>query len=378
MRDLLKAFRPASFRGVSFQVDTEATDGGRRVAISPIAYSDTHITEDMGGAVARFTLTAYVVGDAFDAAARSLSAALNAPGPATLVLPMGGPQLVRVPHWSLQRELMRAGYVGFDIEFVSAGRASTPFAAVPARELVARLIASAVGLVSQAVSTANRDVKPGQGDGASLAVVADRLETVARASGLPASTASDVAASIATVRAAAASADPTPVAAQCAGLVAEAAAAIARDGDPIQAGPALHAALADVAVDPVALASAASFAAAWLLALTSADYGSQQDARRARDLISPTVDPVLDVLATGLDATVHQWLSEVAAVAAQSLSDIAANRAPLVRIETGISAPATLLAYQLYADAGRAAELTVRNAVATPALMPVSFEAISP
>jgi prophage DNA circulation protein len=65
-------------------------------------------------------------------------------------------------------------------------------------------------------------------------------------------------------------------------------------------------------------------------------------------------------------------------VATLHLSQTAAERAPAVRVETGVSLPSTLLAYDLYGDAGRAEALVDRNRVATSLVMPVSFEAVAP
>ena len=184
MRDWLRAFRPASFRGFPFFVDVEDAEGGRRVAVSPIAYSDLVITEDMGGDVRPFSLSAYVAGDAADVTATAFIAALSAPGPATLVLPMLGPVLVRVPHWRLSRERARAGYVGFEIDFISAGLSSAPFAAVPGALAIASLIASAVALISDAAAFRMRDTATGQAAPSALAIAgaATRLTTSPNAS----------------------------------------------------------------------------------------------------------------------------------------------------------------------------------------------------
>jgi prophage DNA circulation protein len=90
MRDWLTAFRPASFRGVPFKVDGEGMAGQRRLSISPIAYADSSVIEDMGRDPMIWPVTAYLAGDFADREAQALTAALSLKGPGLLVLPMHG------------------------------------------------------------------------------------------------------------------------------------------------------------------------------------------------------------------------------------------------------------------------------------------------
>jgi prophage DNA circulation protein len=43
-----KGVSAAAFRGVSFKVDLEEVFGARRLSVSPIAYAETSVIEDMG------------------------------------------------------------------------------------------------------------------------------------------------------------------------------------------------------------------------------------------------------------------------------------------------------------------------------------------
>lgn len=78
----------------------------------------------------------------------------------------------------------------------------------------------------------------------------------------------------------------------------------------------------------------------------------------------------------GAGADLYGWLQSVIAVACRYVSDIAANAAPLVRVETAISLPSTVLAYQLYGDATRAGGLVDVAKASTPMVMPSAFDAI--
>ncbi len=104
-------------------------------------------------------------------------------------------------------------------------------------------------------------------------------------------------------------------------------------------------------------------------------YPARQDAAAARSMLAETSAPVLiDVGAFGAPAL--DWLSGLTGEVALALSRTDADRAPLVRVETGVSLSAIRAAYELYGDANRAGELIARNRVATAAYMPAAFEAL--
>ncbi|MCO6410102.1 hypothetical protein [Hoeflea alexandrii] len=112
-------------------------------------------------------------------------------------------------------------------------------------------------------------------------------------------------------------------------------------------------------------------------AVVRADYPSRQDAQAARTAVSARADMVYGEAGIYGPETIA-WLVSMTGVATLTLSRTAAERAPAVRVETGVSLPSTLLAYDLYGDAGRAEALVDRNRVATSLVMPVSFEAVAP
>lgn len=374
MRDWGKAFRPASFRGVSFFVDVEGASGGRRIASSPVAYSDRHVVEDMGGRERAFQITAYVAGDAADGQARGFQRALQAKGPGTLVLPMGGPVLVVVPSWSQSRAKDRAGYVAFDIEFLSAGLAAPLFAPVPAGLQIAGLMAQAAALFSTAAGLLMRDAGPVQDAQVSISArtVAGSLQGLAAATRLSNEHGPlvDAAARQITLIAD----KPAGLSPSICGLIASAATHIVERGQPDADA---YAGLTATDDDVAGLTAAGVFAAGFCHAVCSVEHLSRQDARAARTRIAPVTDMVSLRLGTAGFSDAAAWLDGIAAIAADYLSVTAANRAPLIRVETGISLPATALAYALYGQADRAGELVSRNRVATPAAMPVTFEALA-
>lgn len=107
-------------------------------------------------------------------------------------------------------------------------------------------------------------------------------------------------------------------------------------------------------------------------------WPSRPSARRARARISDAGDIALSAVATlgANGASAYAWLSTLVAVSCRLVSDIAANAAPIVRVSTGISMPSTVLAYRLYGDAKRAADLVEISGSSTPLVMPTRFDAL--
>lgn len=107
-------------------------------------------------------------------------------------------------------------------------------------------------------------------------------------------------------------------------------------------------------------------------------FPARQDAQAARSTLSAAAGPVIETAGGVLGDAAGDALAGVIGAAVQSLTRIAADRSPLVRVETGVSLPSVVLAYRLYGDPERSIELVARNRVATPAAMPVVIEAVAP
>lgn len=123
MRDWVNAFRRASFRGVSFWVDSEGPERGRRVAVHEISGGNTPVVEDMGRRATSFSIYAYVASDRADYEGLALEAACDASGPSMLVLPMEPGQTVHCLSCRRDWTKDRMGYVAYDLAFVEAGSA---------------------------------------------------------------------------------------------------------------------------------------------------------------------------------------------------------------------------------------------------------------
>lgn len=377
MRNMLKAFRPASFRGVSFSVITEDMGGGRRLSIHPIAYGETPVIEDMGKAEHRFPITAYVAGDDFDGRAAALAAALAAKGPATLVLPMHGIVLARVEAWSRSRAKDAAGYIAFDVAFIEAGTGSAPFSAIAGAGAIGAALSAGASLLAAALSRAyagrmDARASTDTADARAAAAGARSLASLTSpATSLPADAESALAAL--SVAGTAAVADP----AGFAGALVEAWRQVAIAADP----EALRAEIA-MAIAPATSATGAAINAAMLgayaMATVSADYRAQADAAAARAALAALASAAIEDAAAFLGDDATAWVAQMTGEAALSISAGAANRAPLVLVETGLSVSAIVAAYALYGDANRDAEIVDRNPAGNAVFLPLRFEALAP
>ncbi len=105
------------------------------------------------------------------------------------------------------------------------------------------------------------------------------------------------------------------------------------------------------------------------------DYGDQPSAALAREALSAGAERVYAIVDETYGADVLAWLVQLTGEAVLIISALAANLVPMVRIETAIPLPSSLLAYDLYGDAERGGNLVRRNAAATALAMPKILEA---
>lgn len=377
MRDWLKAFRPASFRGVPFKVDVENASGGRRLSIHPIAYADTSVIEDMGRDPHRYSVTAYVVGDRADGAALALAAALATKGAGTLVLPMQGALAARVVTWSWSRYKDYAGHVGIDIEFVEEGLAGVPFVAMAGAGALAALFSDGAAAIGAALARITKGLTAGDlaGDLDDAADAVDNARMIAALSAPDGAPATDLETALSALSAAAPElrADPQGWAA----AIAEAWRLIAIRSDATS----LRQELSPIpeAAGTAAMAVTRCFSAAALaIATVRDDYAAQADASAARTTLAEVSEPVMADVAAWLGGEAAAWIASLTGEAALMVSAGQASRAPLVMVETPFSISAIRAAYDLYGDGTRAGEILTRNGGGDPVFLPVRFEALAP
>lgn len=113
--------RRASFRGVTFHVEGEQPEVGRRVVVHEVSGGEVNPTEDMGAAVTYIAVDAYVTGDQADTAGLALEAACAAPGAALLQLPIDLPVMAHCRLCRRDRHRDANGMVAYSLEFTPYG-----------------------------------------------------------------------------------------------------------------------------------------------------------------------------------------------------------------------------------------------------------------
>lgn len=367
-RDWSRAFLRASFRGVPFWVEYDSLSGGRRVAVSNIAYGEQPITEDFGRRPRELPPGIYLAGDNADIEAAALTAALDAPGPAMLVLPQGGGTLAHCADFTRNRMLDRNGYIGFDVTFIASGSPSVRFAvdigfgavlsAFIAFALVAGRAYSLLSLVANVVAPAQKSVA-GKLNRLVEETVDDPFEQQAwqdlRDYSL--SDNGDIDTFIP--------------------IISDALIELAGNDRQLFARiEVLHQEFADEEPTVAVMAQSVTLAAMALIAV-SIDIETRAEAKTLRATLSKYADHLADQLGTVAGFEVAEQLTVCVGLAVRSLSFRSANLAPAVMVENEASLPAARIAWEMYGDPERAAELVERNGIATPALMPVRIEALA-
>jgi prophage DNA circulation protein len=129
------------------------------------------------------------------------------------------------------------------------------------------------------------------------------------------------------------------------------------------------------------VASAQLVRLAALAAVTEAvlrrNYRSRPDGVAARAALSALYDREIEAAAAPAQADLYIALVEARGAAVDYLSRTIADLAPVVTVSAPSPLPSLYWAWRLYADPGRAGELTDRNRVRHPSFMPASFAALA-
>lgn len=383
-RDQLQA---ASFRKVPFFVDSHEATVGRRVHVHEFPFAELPYTEDLGRKARGFTLQAFVLGPDYMAARDRLLAAIeDKSGSGQLVHPYWGEVRCTVLECKISESTAEGGMARFALTFVEAGLSAIQLAKT---NTPAQVSAAADFAASAAVANFNRRHS-----------VAGKPAFVAAASGsIFKGALGGVQSAISLVRGAA-----------------DQVASLQRDVDaakrdwvtliyaPASASQALLAAIKQL-VRGVASTPADSLALARVLyrfgatlpdvkpsttsrkaqasnqlellrlvhvvavaegarAAAGLDFASYQDAIKARDEITATLDDVL--LADGVPDDLFDALRALRSAVVRDVTARGANLARVVNWTPAITAPSLALAQQLYADGGREGELVARNHVRHP------------
>lgn len=126
----------ASFRGVSFYVESHELSGGRRGTQHEYVQRDKPFAEDTGKKARSWAVEAYVVGTDYFAARDALIVALETEGPGELIHPYFGRQYVQSFGFKVRETTKDGGLATFSITFEEAGENAFPKATVDNRRVL--------------------------------------------------------------------------------------------------------------------------------------------------------------------------------------------------------------------------------------------------
>lgn len=384
----------ASFRGVPFLVASSEMAGGRRAIVNQFPDRDDPFVEDLGRSARSFRVEAYVLGNAYVAERNAVLDALEAAGPGELVHPYHGVRRAQCMTYSVREASAEGGFASFAIEFAEA-----PLQAV--------------------APTIDDDPVTQVGAAADRAVAASRAELVASydVAGLPAFALSTVESAIAAA-ATELEAQLLPIvtttqeAAELAGrvrlIVAQSAALARAPGDAIDALRGAIVGLVDVTLGApaavlTALLDAYEVTLGALAPETTATRRRERAAQaamhgairrmiaieaarlvpraayesiEAATIIRDRAAAQLDEQAAGAGDVAYP---ELVALRAQVLRAVpgAAMLSRLITVERRTAVPSLLLAYQLYGEVSREAELVARNRIQHPGVIAGQIQVIS-
>ncbi len=121
--------RPASFRGVSFFVDSSKFSGGRRGVTHEFPGRDEPYREDLGRKARGYPVEAYLVGKDYMVARNELITALEKEGSGELIHPYYGKVIVSVDgDFDVSESSAEGGFVKFSLKFIESGKVNFPTA----------------------------------------------------------------------------------------------------------------------------------------------------------------------------------------------------------------------------------------------------------
>lgn len=379
--------QPATFRGVPFEVEGDDMEAGRRTQVHEYPQRDKPYAEDLGRATRKITLTAFVIGLEYMAARDKLLGAIEEAGPGTLVHPWYGSLQVSVESCRVRHHRADGGHCSFDLAFVEAGELTFPTAASSTGGQV-RMAAEdlSVGTLDDFASIFSVAGQPDFVVDAALAEIASVLGGV---QGGLRFAAPDLGGGIGGVLGSLTSLIGTPAAlgGQILGLFNG---LVSLTASPLGLGTLFRALLGTqgsstlaattvTGATPARLAQAQNTAAVralarqGLLVQTAAASSLMplpvyDDAVRNRDSLTGA----LEAESHAASDTLFPLLTDLRVKVWQDMTARSRDSARLATVTPAQVTPALALAYDLYEDAGRDAEIVARNRVAHPGFLPVA------
>lgn len=406
--------RPASFRGVAFEVESHSESGGRRVELHEYPLRDTPYAEDLGKKAGKWQIEAFLVNGKSGYAERrdKLREALNASGPGTLIHPYLGELSVSVDGYSLKETTREGGYCTFSISFVEAGQPVEPDVEkdtaanvldkaeaakeaatagfldeyMPLLEDLEGLAGKVPALLSEATAflgTPLSILSRAQSAASSVLALPDRLAsrilgylgTIRQLGGIATSGLKMNALTALLGKKSAGTASSWLVTSNgvIAGIVGETSWPQAGGGSIGGGTPSpetlgvVASTVANRAETPLIDLIAAGAVIEAAIESADADYGTADDALASRDAVLEAID---EVQRANCSDAVFTALSELAAAVNEDLTTRGAELPKLGSATLFMSMPALAASYRLYGDVGQADAIVARNRIRHPGRVP--------
>lgn len=418
--------RPASFRGVAFEVGSHSESGGRRVELHEYPLRDTPYAEDLGKKAGKWQIEAFLISrknSGYVERRDKLREALNASGPGTLIHPYLGELSVSVEGYSLKETTREGGYCTFSISFVEAGQPVEPNVEkdtaanvldkaeaakeaatagfldeyMPLLEDLEGLAGKIPALLSEATAflgTPLSILSRVQSVASSVLALPDRLAsrilgylgTIRQLGGIATSGLKMNALTALLGKKSAGTASPWLVTSNAvlAGIVGETSwpqagggsigggtstpGGASGGGTPSPETPGVIAStVANRAETPLIDLIAAGAVIEAAIESADADYGTADDALASRDAVLDAID---EVQRANCSDAVFTALSELAVAVNEDLTTRGAELPKLGSATLSMSMPALAASYRLYGDVGQADVIVARNRIRHPGRVP--------
>lgn len=415
-RDWASTLRRASYRGVSFFVESDDVATGRRVVVHEFPHRDDPYIEDLGRKANTIQVSAYVTGSDIEAQEAALRAACGMPGPGQLSIPLGR-FLVHCQDCSRNFTKDRLGYVAFSLGFVRDGTVAGPFplgSFLRAVEFgLSELLTPLRAAVAMTYSSVRQPAFVAEAGAARVRELAVILEDGRRRTTTSGTAASewreaivDLYANATTLAVAGSSGRTwTPTSVSSATIEASTDALVEAVWDVTglinQAANAddaerLLRSILEFGVEwvPPALTTDArrreaandealgalvrvSVLARWINAMMARTYPDRPSGKQALADVAEYVDNELMRLSSWQQYDVYSQIADLRKKAVAYFQRLITDLAPVLTFETSARMPSLYWACRLYNDAGRAQELADRNRAIHPSFLPESFEALA-
>ncbi len=412
----MQTLRHASYRGVSFWVDKDQIETGRRLVVHQFPLRDDPYIEDFGRDANKVKVTAYLSGVNAGQESASLRRACDSGGAASLVLPLER-MTAHCEKCSREFSKDKLGFIAFDLSFVLEGGGPAPFPAAFLQRMAAvavpPLTAAAISLLRSGYSALGFPSwvsAEGADEITAIARAIDqaRIETtLAPAAGVTIAAAIRDTIRLAPSLAAAGDSgdrylqraylsrartvDAAPIAERIFAHV-EALRAAAAPDDAIRTLATLtewnrgivarttaqrSRSAARAHQNSLALGQVTRLAAitATVVAMIERTYTDRRSAIQARADIAELIDAEMLDLEGAERHAAHVALSDLRRRAVDYLSRAIIDLAPIVIVEAQASLPSLYWAQVMYGGADRARELSSMNGTFHPSFMPRTFEA---